>query len=223
MMARILSSGARVELQEGSVAFTLGCLAAPTSASGAWAAGPLMEGSTVAVTGATGFIGSWVVHTLLTKGFAVRACVRDASTAKCEFLRAMPQVVTGRLTLHSRSDLRAHARPPHRRFPRHRPRARATPAALPAGQPCQSRGGPQQLHRRPHDAPAPCPPATRATPSDINEEGVFDDIFAGCHGVVLCADALMSREYGPEQHLEAATHSLRHVIASVGESQVAAG
>jgi hypothetical protein len=62
---------------------------------------PIPDGGIVAVTGASGYIGSHIVTQLLDGGYRVRACVRDDTSPKCSFLRAMPQCVTGRLTLHS--------------------------------------------------------------------------------------------------------------------------
>jgi len=62
----------------------------------------ISKGSTVAVTGASGFIGGWVVHGLLERGYRVRACVRNVDDdAKVGFLKAMPAYASGRLTLHA--------------------------------------------------------------------------------------------------------------------------
>ncbi len=108
------------------------------------------EGGTVAVTGAAGFIASWVVVRLLDRGYRVRACVRDTEDSrKVAFLREMPANASGRLTLHG---------------------------------------------------------------ADLDNDGCFDEIFKGCHGVAHLSHV---SDYDDADYVR---RICDHIISSVNES-----
>src|SRR5580704_7609337 len=112
---------------------------------------PIPERGMVAVTGAAGYIGGWVVRLLLDRGYRVRACVRDpADEAKAGFLKAMPGYASGRLTLHA---------------------------------------------------------------ADLDNDGCFDAIFAGCNGVAHVSHV---STYSDQDYV---ARVCRHVIESVEKSE----
>jgi dihydroflavonol-4-reductase len=111
---------------------------------------PIPKRGAVAVTGAAGFLGGWVVRGLLDRGYRVRACVRNADDlTRTGFLRQMPGFASGRLTLHS---------------------------------------------------------------ADLDNDGAFDEIFKGCHGVAHISHVT---NYDDAAYVRRVCD---HVIASVNRS-----
>jgi len=65
-------------------------------------AGRVPQAGTVCVTGAAGYLGSWLTKSCLESGYVVRACVRNVhDDRKTAFLKAMPEFKTGKLALYS--------------------------------------------------------------------------------------------------------------------------
>jgi dihydroflavonol-4-reductase len=108
---------------------------------------PVPKHGVVAVTGAAGFLGGWVVRLLLDEGYRVRACVRNVDDpVRTGFLKAMPAYASGRLTLHA---------------------------------------------------------------ADLDQDGCFDEVFAGCHGVCHVSHVSNYNDPGYVQRV------CDHVIASI--------
>ena len=64
--------------------------------------------ATVAVTGAAGYVGGWLVKYCLERGYFVRACVRDVDAPKAAFLKNM-HGFGSKLTLHAADMTQEHA------------------------------------------------------------------------------------------------------------------
>jgi nucleoside-diphosphate-sugar epimerase len=111
---------------------------------------PIPARGVVAVTGAAGYLGGWVVRSLLERGYRVRACVRNVfDDERVGFLKSMPAHASGRLTLHN---------------------------------------------------------------ADLDQEGCFDAIFKGCHGVAHVSHV---SGYNDQDYVR---RTCDHIIASVNGS-----